>query len=107
MSLAEKSCIPCQGSMSPFGQEEGKVLLNQLKEGWEIQDSGHLYKDFKFPNFIKAMDFANEIAIIAEKEGHHPNLKIAWGACSVEIWTHKINGLSENDFYLAAKIDQL
>ncbi len=107
MSLSEKSCIPCQGNTPPLTKIEAEALLKQLGRNWEIQDSGHLYKEYKFSNFMKSMDFSNKIACLAEKEGHHPDLRISWGKCGVEIWTHKINGLSESDFYLASKIDDI
>ncbi|OJX13140.1 MAG: pterin-4-alpha-carbinolamine dehydratase [Caedibacter sp. 37-49] len=69
-----------------------------------MNKAGHLYKEFRFDNFIDAMTFANQIADMAEKEAHHPNLTITWGLCIVEIWTHDVGGLTENDFILAAKI---
>jgi len=78
-----------------------------LGGNWQIIQGHHLYKKFIFTNFIGALNFANKIAKIAEAEGHHPDLKITWGACEVEIYTHKINGLVDSDFYLAAKIEEL
>lgn len=82
-------------------------LLGELPTKWLVNEAGHLYKRHAFPNFMGAMDFANEVAKIAEQENHHPDLTISWGQCSVEIWTHDINGLTENDFILAAKIDDI
>ncbi|MBS0184980.1 MAG: 4a-hydroxytetrahydrobiopterin dehydratase [Proteobacteria bacterium] len=107
MSLSEHSCLPCQKGMTALKKNEADILLEELGKNWKIQEEGHLYKSFDFPNFMKAMDFSNQIASLAEKEGHHPNLKISWGKCEVEIWTHKLNGLSKSDFFLAAKIDKL
>ena len=107
MSLSEKSCLPCEGNTSALTKIEAENLLKQLAKNWQIQAAGHLYKEYKFFNFMGAMDFANEIARIAEKEGHHPDLKISWAKCGVEIWTHKIKEISENDFHLAAKIDDI
>lgn len=102
--LINKSCVPCQGGVPPLKEKEIAKFLAELKEGWLINNAGHLYKEYKFNNFMDAMDFANKIAELAEREAHHPDLVIAWGIVKVEIWTHKINGLSESDFILAAKI---
>ncbi|AFC72089.1 pterin-4-alpha-carbinolamine dehydratase [Rickettsia rhipicephali] len=93
--LSEKRCVPCEGGVPPLEKKEIDKLLVQLQSEWK----------YKFSNFIKAMEFANKITEIAEQEAHHPDLTISWGACSVEIWTHKIDGLTENDFILAAKIE--
>jgi 4a-hydroxytetrahydrobiopterin dehydratase len=105
--LANKTCIPCQGGVPPLGPNEINELLRQLKQNWELNEKGHLNKSFTFNNFIESMHFANRIATLAEEEGHHPDLTISWGLCRVEIWTHKINGLTESDFILAAKIENL
>jgi len=104
--LTDKHCMPCQGGMPPLAQQEANKLLKQLGAGWKINNSGHLYKCYEFASFMEALQFANQIAVIAEKEAHHPDLTISWGACRVEIWTHKINGLTESDFILAAKIEE-
>jgi len=104
-SLSEKKCIPCDGGVPPLQKKEIDKLLAELQSEWQVNELGHLYKKYKFSNFIKAMEFANKIAAIAEQEAHHPDLTISWGACNVEIWTHKINGLTESDFILAAKIE--
>jgi len=105
--LANKVCLPCHGDMPVLTQEVAEKLLTELGSNWLINQSGHLYKQFKFADFMRAMNLANAIAEIAEREAHHPDLTIAWGSCSVEIWTHKINGLTENDFILAAKIESI
>jgi 4a-hydroxytetrahydrobiopterin dehydratase len=81
-------------------------LLYQLKGGWHVTPQGHLERTYNFPDFAQALAFANKVGAIAEEEGHHPDLHIAWGKCKVEIWTHKIDGLTESDFYLAAKADR-
>ncbi len=106
-SLENKSCIPCQGGVPPLSSKETDTFLKELKGTWKLNTQGHLSRDFVFDNFMKALDFANKIAPIAEKEGHHPDLTVAWGKCGVEIWTHKINGLTESDFILAAKINAI
>jgi 4a-hydroxytetrahydrobiopterin dehydratase len=105
--LSSKHCVPCEGGVPPLDAQEIAKLLADLQHDWQVNNIGHLYKHYEFKNFMDAMSFANEIALIAEEEGHHPNLIISWGACDVEIWTHKIDGLSESDFILAAKIEEL
>lgn len=105
MQLAEKKCIPCEGGVEPLSIEQARKLGEQIL-GWEIDDK-HIEKTFAFADFAQAMEFANKIARIAEEENHHPELHISWGKVRVELSTHKIGGLSENDFILAAKIDKL
>jgi len=106
-NLTTKSCIPCKGETAALDPDKVNSLLYELNNNWLINDIGHLYKAYKFKNFVAAMTFANKITVVAEKENHHPDLTISWGQCGVEIWTHKINNLSENDFILAAKIEEL
>ena len=105
--LLNKSCTPCQGGVPPLTPEEIEKLLMELGNGWALNESAHLYKKYLFDDFIKAMAFANKVAELAEREAHHPDLKIAWGFCTIEIWTHKINGLTKSDFILAAKIEAI
>ena len=107
MSLSEKTCIPCSGGTPTLNRKKVSEFLSKLSKGWEINTSGHLYRHCSFHNFREAVKFVNLVAKISEKEGHHPDLKIGWGYCLIEIWTHKINGLSESDFILASKIDNL
>ena len=106
-SLANQNCVPCQGGTPPLGEEVLNKLLMQLKNNWNINALGHLYKQFKFVDFMSAMHFANQIAALSEQQVHHPDLTISWGGCKVEIWTHKINGLTESDFILATKIEAI
>lgn len=106
-SLSEKKCVACDGGMAALSTDEIQHLLRQLKQEWKINKEGHLWRNFEFKDFALAMKFANHVAEIAEAEGHHPDLHISWGRCGVEIWTHKINGLTESDFILAAKIDKI
>ena len=103
--LVNKSCTPCQGGVPSLTREEVEKLLIDLGSGWAFNDAGHLYKEYLFKDFMGPMVFANKVAELAEKEAHHPDLKVAWGTCAIEIWTHKINGLTESDFILAAKIE--
>jgi 4a-hydroxytetrahydrobiopterin dehydratase len=105
MQLADKKCTPCEGGTKPLSIEQARKLGEQIL-GWKIDDK-HIEKTFKFENFAQAMEFANKIAKIAEEENHHPELHVSWGKVRVELYTHKIGGLSENDFVLAAKIERL
>jgi 4a-hydroxytetrahydrobiopterin dehydratase len=105
MSLAEKQCVPCRGGTPPLRGAELENLNSQVT-GWQVVKEHHLAKNYTFPDFKKALDFVNQVGAIAEQEGHHPDLYLAWGKVGVEIWTHKIGGLTESDFVLAAKIDR-
>ena len=103
--LAARSCVPCKGGVPPLKGEEIKPLISQL-DGWAVVAEHHLTKTYKFPDFVTALKFVNRVGEIAEKEWHHPDMYLAWGQVRVEIWTHKINGLTESDFVFAAKADQ-
>lgn len=105
MGLAEKTCTACHGGVPKLTAQECEPLLAEL-QGWQIE-GGRLTKSYKFNNFASAMALANKIADLAEKQGHHPDLLVRWGELSIELWTHAIDGLSESDFILAAKIDRL
>lgn len=86
---------------------KAQEMLAQLGKGWGLTHEGtHLEREFSFKNFARSLAFANKVGEVAEKEGHHPDLHVRWGTCTVEIWTHKINGLTESDFFLAAKADR-
>jgi len=104
MKLANKKCIPCEAGTPPFEETKVNELLNEIPT-WTLKE-GHLIKKFKFKNFAEAMKFINKIAEIAESEGHHPDFCVHYNKVEVELWTHAINGLSENDFIMAAKIDE-
>jgi 4a-hydroxytetrahydrobiopterin dehydratase len=106
MSLAEKHCVPCRGGVPPLQGEELEKLEAQIMN-WQVVDQHHLWKSFTFPDFRSALEFVNRVGQAAEAEGHHPDLMLAWGKVDVKIWTHKIDGLTESDFILAAKIDRL
>jgi 4a-hydroxytetrahydrobiopterin dehydratase len=107
MSLAEKSCVPCRGGVPPMEPNKVDEMLGQLDPGWRgTHDRTRLERTFSFKGFAPALAFANKVGDIAEAEGHHPDLHVRWGGCTVEIWTHKINGLTESDFILAAKADR-
>ena len=89
-----------------MGSDDAETLLAELGGGWALNADGHLERAYPFANFLAAMNFANRVAEIAEAQAHHPDLYVRWGQCTVEIWTHKVSGLPESDFYLAAKIDR-
>lgn len=104
--LAEKNCVPCRGGVPALKGEELAVLARQLPE-WQVVDEHHLRRSFKFSDFRSALDFVNHVGELAEQQGHHPDLFLVWGRVDVTTWTHKINGLTESDFILAAKINRL
>jgi 4a-hydroxytetrahydrobiopterin dehydratase len=106
MSLADKTCVPCKGGVPPLkGDALDKLKAEVL--GWEVVEEHHLYKVFRFPDFKKALEFVNRLGAVAEEQGHHPDILLAWGKVEVTTYTHKIDGLTESDFVLAAKIDRL
>lgn len=104
--LSKKHCVPCQGGVAPLKGDPLKKLKEKLV-GWTVIDEHHLEKEYVFKNFKEALAFTNKIGAIAEEEGHHPDIFLSYGKVKVEIWTHKINGLTESDFILAAKCDAL
>lgn len=104
--LAEKNCVPCRGGVPALRGEELGALARELPE-WQVVDEHHLRRSFKFRDFRTALDFVNRVGELAEQQGHHPDLFLVWGRVDVTTWTHKINGLTESDFILAAKIDRL
>ena len=105
-ALAQKSCVPCSGGVPPLQGEELARLSAETPD-WSVVERHHLEREFRFSNFQQALDFTNLIGALAESEGHHPDIFLAWGKVGVKIWTHKIDGLTESDFVLAAKIDSL
>ena len=105
MKLAHKKCVPCESGMPPMLPEEVKKYLEQV-QSWH-SDNLKIWKEFKFRNFIETMGFVNKAALLAQEEGHHPDMEVHYSRVKIELWTHAIGGLSENDFILAAKIDQL
>jgi 4a-hydroxytetrahydrobiopterin dehydratase len=105
-SLASKKCVPCSGGTPRIKGKELQELLAQVN-GWTPVNEHHLERAFFLQDFKSALAFANKVGAIAEAEGHHPDLLVTWGKVVVTIWTHKIDGLSEADFVLAAKIDRI
>ena len=107
MSLTQKDCIPCRGDMAPLTKEQVESLLPQA-EGWENSDSStKITRRFKFKNFRDAFAFVAKVSLLAEKEGHHPDIEFGWGYCMLTLHTHAIGGLHDNDFIMAAKINAL
>ena len=107
INLSEKNCLACSGELSAFDRQSSEKYLTHLKS-WIISDNSKwLVKEFKFKNFAQTLEFVNKVGAIAEEEGHHPNIDFTWGYCKISIQTHKINGLCESDFILAAKFDKI
>jgi 4a-hydroxytetrahydrobiopterin dehydratase len=104
--LASKTCVPCRGGVPPLKGQELAKLRQQLPK-WQVSDEHHLTREFKFPDFRTALDFVNRVGELAEQQGHHPDILLTWGRVQITLWTHKIDGLTESDFIMAAKIDQL
>jgi 4a-hydroxytetrahydrobiopterin dehydratase len=105
--LATEKCIPCRGGVPPLKGEELRSLARELGDAWRVVDEHHLERELAFPDFATALAFTNRVGAIAEEEGHHPDIYLAWGKVRIAIWTHKIDGLTRSDFVLAAKIDAL
>jgi 4a-hydroxytetrahydrobiopterin dehydratase len=104
--LASKQCVACRGGVPPLKGAELAALQRQLPH-WTVVNGHHLTHQFTFPDFRKALDFTVKVGELAEEQGHHPDILLSWGKVAVTTWTHKIDGLTESDFILAAKIDQL
>lgn len=106
--LAKKRCVPCEEGGEPLTPEEAQTLLKEVDKEWMLIDDAHiLAKSFKFKDFLQTMKFVTEVARIAEEEGHHPDMTISYNHLGIELTTHAMDGLSENDFILAAKIDEI
>ena len=104
--LAERQCVPCRGGVPPLKGDEIETFLSQLTD-WQVVRQHHLRKEYKFEDFRETLAFVNRIGELAEAQGHHPDICFGWGKAEITIWTHKIDGLTESDFVLAAKIDKL
>lgn len=105
--LTDKRCVPCEDGTPPLKGDEIQKNKNQLKNDWKVIDDTKIRHEFKFKDFKTAMTFVNKMAEVAEEEGHHPDIHIHYNRVVVELWTHSIGGLSENDFIMAAKIERL
>ena len=104
--LANRECVPCRGGVPPLKNDEIKKFLSQIS-GWEAVNDHHLRKSHKFKDFAEAQAFVDRVGNLSEQQGHHPDICFGWGYAEITIWTHKIDGLTESDFVLAAKIDRL
>jgi 4a-hydroxytetrahydrobiopterin dehydratase len=105
--LSRKRCVPCEGGVAPVKGAELGDLAKQIGIWWTIKNEHHLEGEFTFDDFAQALEFTNQVGGLAEEEGHHPDILLSYGRVEIKLWTHAINGLSENDFILAAKIDEL
>lgn len=105
--LAQKECVPCKGGVPPLQGDELRTLQEELGGGWRVVDEHHLEKDYAFKNFREALEFTKRVGEMAEEQGHHPDIYLAWGKVRLQVWTHKIDGLTESDFVFAAKADRL
>ena len=107
--LADKTCVPCRGGVPPLKGKELADIHKQLPDWahWQVVNEHHLTRQFTFPDFKQALVFVNRVGEVAEEQGHHPDIHLAWGKVGVTLWTHKIDGLTESDFVMAAKIDRL
>ncbi len=109
MSLEAKTCVPCRGGVPPLKGMELAEILKQLPDSadWKVVNEHHITRAFAFSNFKQALDFVNRVGALAEEQGHHPDILLTWGKAEITLWTHKIDGLTESDFIMAAKIDRL
>ncbi len=104
--LASKSCVPCKGGVPPMKGDELERMMKQVPE-WKAVNEHHITRTFKFPDFKQALEFVNRVGELAEQQGHHPDILLKWGQAEITMWTHKIDGLTESDLIMAAKIDKL
>ncbi len=109
--LSQRTCVTCHGGVPPMPRAGAETLLTQLGGGWALtevsQRTTGLRKTYRFGNFVEALDFVNRVGVLAEEQGHHPDIALSWGRVTVDIWTHKIKGLTESDFIFAAKCDKV
>lgn len=105
--LSDMQCVPCRGGVPPLEGEELSRLESELAGGWRVIEGHHLEKEYTFPNFVDALAFVNLVGALAEDQDHHPDIYLAWGRTQIQIWTHKIDGLTESDFVFAARCDAL
>ena len=104
--LASMTCVPCKGGTPPLKGTNLAALEQQLPQ-WNVISEHHLVRKFTFPDFVKALAFVNKAGEVAEQQGHHPDILLGWGKAEITTWTHSVDGLTQSDFILAAKIDQL
>ena len=104
--LADRQCVPCRGGVPPLKGDELEAFKKQIGAEWAVIDEHHLERTYRFKNFREALAFTNAVGEVAEQEGHHPEITLTWGKVTIRIWTHKIDGLTESDFVLAAQGDR-
>ena len=105
-SLASKTCVPCRGGVPALKGDALTTLRAEIPQ-WNVVDDHHITRTFKFSDFRRALAFVNRVGELAEEQGHHPDVLLAWGKAEITLWTHAVNGLTESDFIMAAKIDRL
>ena len=104
--LAENTCVPCKGGVPPLEGDALEKLRRELGSDWQLVDGHHLEKEYRLDGYAPAVAFTNRVADIAEEQNHHPDIVLSWGKVKVTIWTHKIDGLTESDFFFAAKVEE-
>lgn len=104
-SLKDLKCVPCKGGVPPLAEARAAELLAMLHADWKLVDNHHIERVFKFKNFADALAFTNRVGAVAEEQGHHPDMELGWGRVKIILFTHKIKGLTESDFIMAAKAD--
>ena len=107
MDLSTKKCKPCEGGIKPLNLNEIEEYKKNIQNDWNVTENRKITKEYSFVNYRHAMDFVNKVAELAEEEGHHPVMHVSYAKVVIDLWTHAVNGLSENDFILAFKIDKL
>jgi len=105
--LARMECVPCRGGVQPLKGPDLQKIHDRLGSSWTVVEEHHLEREYVFDDFRQALEFTNKVGELAEAQGHHPDIYLAWGKVKITIWTHKIDGLTESDFILAAKIETL
>jgi 4a-hydroxytetrahydrobiopterin dehydratase len=107
--LSSRTCVPCRGGIPPLKGKELAQIHRQLPDWahWQVVNEHHITRTFTFSDFKQALDFVNRVGQLAEEQGHHPDILLAWGKAEIVLWTHKVDGLTESDFIMAAKIDRL
>jgi 4a-hydroxytetrahydrobiopterin dehydratase len=104
--LAGKTCVPCRGGVPPLAEKQLESFVAQVP-AWKVINGHHITREFTFPDFVQTLAFVNKVAALAEAQGHHPDVFFTWGRAAITLWTHKIDGLTESDFIMAAKIDRV
>ena len=107
MDLSAKKCKPCEGGIAPLDEKQIEEIKGHIKSDWKVSENKKLIREYLFVNYRHTMDFVNKVSLLAEEEGHHPIMHVYYGRVVIELWTHAIDGLSENDFIMAYKIDKI